>query len=204
MEPLRDAAPPVPGPAGVQGAFIQRANAAIERLVARMPTEALVEALTAPTDVGSIARLLGRAELAGPAVSDIDPLVPAIARGVEHRQALRAAAGGLLSAAEVGALLTISRQAVDKRRRAGGLLAVREGSDWKYPVCQFDQRAGSVLPGIAEVVAGLQGQGPWMVLDFLLAGDDALGGRSPVAALREGDLVAVLRLVRADAGDGFA
>src|SRR5690606_6718235 len=121
-----------------------------------------------------------------------------------HRQALRQAAGGLLSATEAGALLAISRQAVDKRRRAGGLLAVREGSDWRYPVCQFDRQAGAVVPGIAEVVAGLEGQGPWATLDFLLAGDDALGGRAPLEALRAGDRAAVLRLVRAEAGDGFA
>lgn len=199
MEPLRRAEPAET----VQDAFLARANTAIARLVARMPKEALVEALTAPTDVGAIARLLGRADLAGPAVADIDPLVPAIARGVEHRRALRAAAGGLLSAAEAGALLAISRQAVDKRRRAGSLLAVREGADWKYPACQFDTATGSVIAGVAEVVAGLEGQGPWVTLDFLLAADDALGGLSPIAALRAGDVAAVLRLVRADAGDGF-
>jgi hypothetical protein len=212
MEPLRSRprpnaipnAGPSPGATGVQGAFIERANAAIARLVARMPSDALVDALTAPTDVGAIARLLGRAELAGPAVADIDPLVPAIARGVEHRRALREEAGGLLSAAEAGALLSISRQAVDKRRRSGNLLAVREGGDWKYPACQFDAATGTVVAGIAEVVAGLEGQGPWVVLDFLLARDGALGDRAPLAALRAGDVVAVLRLVRAEAGDGFA
>jgi hypothetical protein len=32
------------------------------------------------------------------------------------------------------------------------VLAVREGSDWRYPACQFHQ--GEVLPGIADVVQG--------------------------------------------------
>ena len=171
----------------MQGAFLQRANAAIERLVARMPSDALVEALTAPTDVGAIARLLGRAELAGPAVAEIDPLVPAIARGVEHRQALREEAGGLLSASDAGVLVcSISRQAVDKRRRAGSLLAVREGGDWKYPACQFDEGAGAVVAGLPEVVGGLEGQGPWAVLDFLLAEESALGGRAPMSGAARG------------------
>lgn len=203
MEPLRRTAAPIPGDP-VRGAFVRRANAAIERLAARMPPDALVDALAAPTDVGAIARLLGRAELAGPAVAEIDPLVPAIARGVEHRRTLREMAGGLLSASETAALLGISRQAVDKRRRADALLAVREGSDWKYPACQFDVPAGAIVRGIPDVVAALAGQGAWTVLDFLLAEDDALGGRAPLAALRAGDLAAVLRLARADAGDGFA
>lgn len=203
MEPLRETVEPGAKDA-VRGAFVRRASAAIERLAARMPPDALVDALAAPTDVGAIARLLGRAELAGPAVAEIDPLVPAIARGVEHRRALRERAGGLLPASDAAALLGVSRQAVDKRRRAGTLLAVREGSDWKYPACQFDVAAGAVVGGIADVIAALAGQGAWTVLDFLLAGDDALGGRSPLAALRTGDLAPVLRLARADAGDGFA
>jgi hypothetical protein len=60
------------------------------------------------------------------------------------------------------------------------------------------------LPGIAEVVRGLADQGAWATLDFLLAQDSALGGRSPLEALLQGDLGAVERLVRANTGDGFA
>jgi hypothetical protein len=204
MEPASSRAKSHLPQGAIQNAFIRRASAAIERLVSEMPADALVDALTAPTDLGAIARLLGRADLAGPAISEIDPLVPAIARGVEHRQALRDAAGGMLSASEVGSFLSISRQAVDKRRRAGQLLAIREGSDWSYPACQFDQRTGVVLTGIADVVRGLEGQGPWVVLDFLLTADDVLDGRTPIEALRAGDTESVKRLVRAEAGDGFA
>ena len=204
MEPASNRAKSHPPQTAIQAAFIRRASAAIERLVFEMPADALVDALTAPTDLGAIARLLGRAELAGSAISEIDPLVPALARGTEHREALRDTAGGMLSASEVGSFLSISRQAVDKRRRAGQLLAIREGGDWSYPACQFDQRTGVVLTGIADVVRGLEGQGPWVVLDFLLTADDVIDGRSPIEALRAGDTELVKRLVRAEAGDGFA
>ncbi len=110
-------------------------------------------------------------------------------------------AGGALSAEEAARLLGITRETVDERRRAGTLLAVREGSDWRYPACQF--RDGEVIPGLTEVVRGLAREGPWVTLDFLLAPDTVLEGQTPLQALRDGDREEVLRLVRASRGDGF-
>jgi hypothetical protein len=162
----------------------------------------LTDALAAPTDVGSLAQLLSRSEVVGSAVTDLDPLAPALARNVEHRQTLLTLAGGALSADEAGQILGITRQAVDKRRRSGTLLAVREGSDWRYPACQFDN--GEVVAGILDVVRGFGSASPWVALDFLLASDTALVGRTPLEALKAGDRDEVLRLVRGIQGDGFA
>lgn len=189
-------------PDSVQAAFLRRAMSALERITATAPSKALAAALAAPTGAGTLAQILSHREFIGEAVADLDPLVPALARNVEHRDQLLQHAGGVLSAEEAGKIVGITRQAIDKRRRSNAILAVREGSDWKYPACQF--RDGEVLPGIAEVVRGLEGQGAWATLDFLLAPDSALDGRSPLAALRQGDLAAVERVVRANAGDGFA
>lgn len=44
----------------------------------------------------------------------------------------------------------------------------------------------------------------WVVLDFLLAPDTVLAGRTPLEALKAGDHDQVLRLVRGIQGDGFA
>jgi hypothetical protein len=189
-------------PDSVQAAFLRRAMSALERIADSVPTKTLAEALAAPTDMGSLARLLSRSDVVGSAVTELDPLVPALARNVEHRQRLLERAGGTLSADEAGRVLGISRQAIDKRRRAGTLLAVREGSDWRYPACQFDRT--EVVTGIADVVRGHASAGPWVALDFLLAPDSALGGRSPLKALQAGDREAVLRLLRAQGLDGFA
>jgi hypothetical protein len=57
---------------------------------------------------------------------------------------------------------------------------------------------------VPEVVRGLAHAGPWVTLDFLLAPDTVLGGRTPLQALQAGDHNEVLRLVRASQGDGFA
>jgi hypothetical protein len=189
-------------PDSVRAAFLRRAMSALERITEGVPTKTLADALAAPTDAGSLAQLLSRSDVVGAAVTELDPLVPALARNVEHRRRLLDRAGGTLSAEDAGRVLGISRQAVDKRRRAGALLAVREASDWRYPACQFDKT--DVIHGIAEVVRGHEAAGPWVALDFLLSPDTALDGRSPLEVLRAGDQETVLRLLRAEALDGFA
>ncbi|MBY5892257.1 helix-turn-helix domain-containing protein [Rhizobium leguminosarum] len=189
-------------PNSIRTAFLRRATSALERISANVPAKDLADALSAPTDAGSLAQLLSRSDMVGAAINDLDPLVPALARNVEHRQNLVERAGGTVSAEDAGRMLGISRQAVDKRRRAGTLLAVREGSNWRYPLCQFDQ--GEVIAGISDVVRDFAAAGPWIALDFLLAADTALGGRTALQALRDGDREAVRRLIRIETSDGFA
>lgn len=189
-------------PNSVQAAFLRRAMSALERITANVPTKTLTDALSAPTDAGSLAQLLNRSDIIGSSVTELDPLVPALARNVEHRQRLLKIAGGVLSAEEAARTLGITRQAVDKRRRSNTMLAVRERSDWRYPVCQFHE--GEVVVGISDVVRGFASAGPWATLDFLLAPDTVLAGRAPLEMLREGEREPVLRLVRAHESDGFA
>lgn len=188
-------------PDSVQATFLRRAMAALECIVAKAPAKTLNEALAAPTGAGSIAQLLSQPELIGPAVVDHDPLVPALARNVEHRTQLLSRAGGVLSAEAVCNIAGISRQAIDKRRRSNSILAIRQGTDWKYPACQLLD--GEVLAGIPDVVRAFATQGAWAALDFLLTEDSALGGRSPLEALRQRDRAAVERLILANSGDGF-
>jgi hypothetical protein len=189
-------------PDSIQAAFLRRAVSALERIAGRASAKTLTDALAASTDVGSLAQLLSRSDVVGSAVVELDPLAPMLARNVEHRQKLLQLAGGALSAEEAGHTLGITRQAVDKRRRANTLLAVREGSDWHYPACQFHQ--GEVLPGIADVVQGFATAGPWAALDFLLASDTVLEGSTPLQVLESGERDRVIRLVRSSQGDGFS
>ena len=99
-----------------------------------------------------------------------------------------------LSADATARRLGITCEIVDERRRVGTLLAISEGSDWWYPACQF--RQGEVVPGLTKVIRGLAAAGPWGMLDFLLAPNTVLAGRTPLQALLAGDRNAVLRLVR--------
>ena len=185
----------------LRDAFRRRAIGAVERMAREASPEALAEALAAPSDTGTVARALAE-QAAADALRRLEPLAGAIARGAEVRARLTEEAGGMLSADDVGKVLGVSRQAVDKRRTAGKLLAARVRGDWHYPSAQFQD--GEVLPGIEAVIAGMPDASAWSVLDFLLTPDDALDGRSPLAALRTGDVAPVRRLLAAREADAFA
>ena len=189
----------------VRAAFRERAGHAIDQIARAAPIAALTDALAAPTDLGAVARALRDPTAFQPALS-LDPLADALARGVHERERLAARAGGLLSAEDIGrALGGISRQAVDKRRRAHQLLGVKLASDWRYPAMQVGDD-GEILAGLPEVLAELEELSPWAILDFLLAEDAALGGVTPLGALRLGGdgAASVLRIAKASKSDAFS
>ncbi len=189
----------------IRDAFIKRSAHVIERLAERADDATLVEAMAAPTDFGTLARVLTDVGVIGTAVAELDPEALDLAREIEHRDKLVQRAGGMLSAEEAGHLLHIGRQAVDKRRRNKTLLAVRQAGDWFYPRAQFQEH--EVIPGISEIVKGFEASGPWVTLEFILTSDSVLDGLTPrEALLKGGELYArVMTLVRGqEAGDGFA
>lgn len=188
----------------IRAAFWERASAALRRLTEQAEESALIRAVSAPTDAGALARAMSDTLPADNASSELDPLASLIARGAEQKLELLKQAGGGLSASDVSRLLHISRQAVDKRRREGKLLAVPRGSDYAYPACQFgDDR---VVPGLPEILATRKVNHPWATLAFLVTTEDELGC-SPLQALQQDDPKLkdhAIRLARAAAGgDGF-
>lgn len=189
----------------VRAAFQRRSLGALSRIASQASTESLMEALSATTDVGALARILGDTAVTGSAISELEPLASLIARNAEHRAELLEAAGGTLTAAEVGAFLGITRQAVDKRRRAQALLGLRQGGDWRYPRCQFAESLHDVVAGLPKLLTAFADAGPWVTLDFLLAADETLGAETPLRVLRsQGWTDSLERLVRIERGDGFA
>jgi len=195
----RHSASPPPSLDLLRTAFRTRAVEAIERLAEAATPEALADALSAPTGAGSVARLLADSAALG-AIGDLEPMADAVARGAQRRSDLAKMAGGLLTASQMGAALGgISRQAVDKRRRAGQLLAMRAGADWRYPAAQAD-RDGTVPDGLSSIIQAMASVSPWVTLDFLLTPDTALGGLSPLNALRRGGALAATVQRMAEAG----
>ncbi len=200
--PVEVGAPALSEP--VRDAFVRRSTQAISRIAAQADLKTLADALAAATDIGALARVLGDAAAVGASVVELEPLAPLIARNAEHRLDTLAAAGGTLSSAEVATLLGISRQAVEKRRRAHALLAMRKRGDWRYPRCQFDETRGEVVSGLTTLLRGLAHSGPWATLEFLSTPDDTLRGETPLQVLRrEGVTAALERLVRIEQSDGF-
>jgi hypothetical protein len=89
-----------------------------------------------------------------------------------------------ISAAEAATLIGRSRQSVERLRRDGRLLALRAGSQWRYPRWQFEPDApGGVLPGLEEVVKNLQ-LSPAGAAFWLLQPAERLGGVPPIELLR--------------------
>ena len=61
-----------------------------------------------------------------------------------------------------------------------------------------------VVAGLPKLLDAFAEAGPWVTLDFLLAADDTLDGKTPLEALKtEGWTGALDRLARMERGDGF-
>jgi hypothetical protein len=99
----------------------------------------------------------------------------------------------------------VTRQAVADRTRRGVLLALRTGAGQVvYPAFQFGPH-GQVIAGLAQVLSlfYLDDTSSWTVASWLVTPDPDLAARSPVDALRDGDLDAVLAAAH-DVVAGFA
>lgn len=96
-------------------------------------------------------------------------------------------AGGAASATDAGELLGgVTRQAVEKRRERGTLLALNIQREFRYPLFQFEQSA--ILEGLPDVLKAFTVRNEWTQLSVLLSPQDALDGRSIIDALRAGEV----------------
>jgi hypothetical protein len=184
--------------------FLRRTLGALERISENITEQTLIHALAAPTDLGGLARVIGDATIVDDATRKLDPLATALARDAEQRETLLARSAGVLSAEEVGRILGITRQAVDKRRVNRRLLAVKQAGDWRYPGFQFAD--GGPCDAMKAVIEILDDPTGWSTLAFLLTPDSVLEERTPSEALNLGPdwSLRVLRLARAQKGDGFS
>lgn len=162
------------------------------RLVRELDEGTLLRILSEPSEDSIVLRALEAAPLEHP-----DPLRPARLRGLQAARALLEREGGTLTAEEVAEHLGVTRQAVDKKRNAGKLLAVSRGSrSVLYPAWQFTPQG--ILQGLEPVLAALDENqtDPWAKLSFFLGENLRLGGDSPLTALRAGRTAEVLAAAR--------
>lgn len=180
----------------IHAAVATRAVRALAATLDRAGAAALATAGGAATDRDALIDVL--IESPDPAAApDADPLARARLRGDRRRQALLAADGGVLGVAEVARRLALTRQAVDKRRTAGRLLAVSLGRHgYRYPAWQFGDTGP--LPGLEPVLAALRegDHDPWMQLAFFVEGRTDLAGRRPLDLLRAGEVKPVVTAAR--------
>lgn len=190
----------------LRAAFARRAVKALVDLTTTLSKQDLTAAVSAETDTRAL--VLGL--LARPTASGVssEPIQAARLRGVTARDELLAEEGGVASAEEVKRrrLLPLSRQAIDRRRARGDLLAVDVGKrGYLYPVWQFAAETGT-LPGLERVLEVLRSKdvSPISQVRFFLSGSHRLNGDRPLDRLRRGDVDAVLRDANAFLDQGAA
>lgn len=121
-----------------------------------------------------------------------DPLSAARLKGMQVKRKLLYGDGHPLTSEEVASLLHLTRQAIDKRRKKGQLLAVSLGRrGYLYPIWQFHE--DKVLPGIEQVLAELETSDPWSQLIFFTTGNIRLDGATPLECLQAGDIDRIVR-----------
>lgn len=175
----------------VRAAFLARVLNALARLTPAIDERVLAAAVGAPSDYAVLLQILEEPQALA-ALQECDPLAPARLRDLTIREQILTEEGGTLSAEQAAKLLGISRQAIDKRRREGQLLALSIGRHrYAYPAWQFD---GSVsATDLRDVLAQFSVRDSWAQAAFFLSPNTSLNGARPVDALRRGNLAALHR-----------
>jgi hypothetical protein len=183
VEALRDEDP-------LHGAVFTRAVSAFLAAGQRLDETTLGEIVSASSDYDVLLRFLEAPEVVE-ALGVQDTLAAAKVRGARQAHELLHEEGGTVSSSAMGEILGgISHQAVDKRRRAGKLLALPLGKGrYRYPVWQV--RDGDTIKGLPEVLSSLGVEDPWMKAAFFLSGDARLSGERPIDMLKRGESSAV-------------
>ncbi len=182
--------------------FVTRALNALRGLEQELPKERIEEASTASTDYLVLLKALTAPSVATQLAAK-DPLAAARLRGMERQQSLVKKSGGVVRGEEAAAFLSISRQAVDKRRRQGHLIGLTQGRrGYAYPAWQFE--GGKTLANLERVLDALRDHDPWMQLTFFVNANDRLNGRSPLEMLRSGKLDPVLQAAASFGEQGAA
>ncbi len=169
--------------------FFERAIDAVIELTNTLPSRAIEKTAAAGTNLLVLLKALQSPEML-PELERHEPLASPYLKGLQAQQELLKQAGGLMPAEEAGSVLGLTRQAIDKRRLAGKLIAIPQGQrGFGYPACQFTSR-GSV-PGLDRMLLALGRSDAWMQLIFLLSPNSVLGNRSPLELLSEGQVSVV-------------
>lgn len=124
-------------------------------------------------------------------------------RGHRVRAQLLEAEGGTLTVKEVAERLGTVQREIDERRRIGRLVAFpARRVRYVYPAWQFGP--DGTLTALEEILAALDVRNPWQQAAFFLAKNVYLGGASPLAERRRGNVAAVQRAARAYGEHGAA
>lgn len=117
-----------------------------------------------------------------------------LSRAAEFKRDLIKRAGGALTADDVKNLLGHKTvQAVHKAVGSRRLFVVDDNGRKLFPAFQFD--GDSIARGMGAVLAATPTTNPWALLQFMVDGDEGLGGEQPISMVK-GNAETIKRLVR--------
>ena len=168
----------------VKYAILTRWLSLARRAMEDVSPRTLAEAVAASSDQETLLRVLAAPEMA--ASADVTGTVDAArVAGVEARNQLLVAQGGAWPVERVAKFMGLTRQAVDKRRKANKLIGLAIGRHgYLYPSWQFT-RTGTLL-GLEDVLGTLARHDAWSQVIFMLSPNDRFDGAAPLEALRQG------------------
>lgn len=177
-----------PARRALENALMQRVNAYIRIYAVSVANEKLEIALSEPSPVGTIVRVLQDFPFEFPALDESDHrIAAAIARGVALKARLLERAGGYYSSTQLGKILGITPQAVADGRSSRYFGVPTSGNKFAYPKLQLTD-TGLILPGLRDFLHAFVDADEWTQLVVLMDPSPRLGGRSPLDAIRRGDI----------------
>lgn len=185
-------------------AFVLRTGRALARIAERMPRDRLLAAVGASTDTDVLFSSLREAAAIGAEIEPDkpDPLIEAFLRGSEMKRDMLKAEGGALSAQQLAEHLGITPQGLGRKRERNQVFWLDVGDGYVYPAFQIGKNG--LLPGIREVLDAFTVDDPWMRVNFMLTGDQRLGGKRPIDQLRKGKIDDVVTAAAAYGEHGAA
>lgn len=177
----------------LQGVLAARALGWFAKGMPLVDREQVIEALSATEGYEAVLPLIEELVLEDARKTSI---VWARLRGIRRKREMLEAEGGSVGTAEAAEILGgISKQAVDKRRERGTILALPGGGgEYAFPLWQFDESTrDGLVPGLTRVLRSFSVENPWMQAEFMLAPNARLGEKSPLNALRDGEVEAAAR-----------
>ncbi|MBA2693068.1 MAG: hypothetical protein H0U65_11335 [Rubrobacter sp.] len=176
----------------VEQVVLARALRQMREGVGYLPEEALVRTASESEDRAVFLTLLS-AGVMDEFVEGMDELAKARVEGLAYRRELLEKAGGALGVSDVAELLGLSRDAVDKRRKGGRLIAVVLGRHgMHYPAFQFTENG--LLEGLERALKALEPEDGWVALQFFLEEEELLGGKTSAEALESGEVEEVAKV----------
>jgi hypothetical protein len=194
--------PPARSP--LRQAFLDRVVALATRMADRAPDDVLASALAEATPLGTVATAMSAFVVDERALDAQDrALAAARARGAQFMAELLTRAGGAYTAEQLAEVLgkVGGRQTIAAGRASNRYFGLPTAAGYAYPRLQVTE-AGAPLRGLRDFLDAVALPDPWMKLVLLLDPAPQLEGRTPLEALRSGNVSGAVAVAHAYGSHG--